>query len=991
MLSGRSTPLSARLLALVIVPLLAVGYLANERISVERSEATEAEALVGVVELQQVVAEILPPAQFERLALFGLAAVDALGVPRALVVGVTGFDLESIRGTNLVELEQAFDNLNERYRAVRLPDGTLVGDRFGPIRGAIEVQQQLSDEGRASARDIERVFGDLDQLLADILSIHSYAGDDSTLRGPSRSQLGALADVLVSAGYQAQNVIDATISAEVDAFDAREAATVHETYVDVFRNTLAADETEVFDAVRAEWAPVDPTASIPDAAEGSIANDPTKVNEAADTVYSQLEYLGALEDYSNGFHERVAGEARAAARDAKANARGTQALLWGIAAVTLLLIVIVLWSILGPLRRLTRRAAEINAGEIDLPELEMSGPRDIRALTYTMNDLVSTLDRVNRRIERLASSDVDPADEHDAGLPGAIGDSLQRSFRHLATVTGQLHRSEALSSAIVAQADDAIWTTDDDGTVMTANAAGSRLTGLSIDEQCGRPIDEILSQTDGEAVVLTNPGQRTKVLVARSVVDAGDDRVTAVIAHDISERSQFEDRLSYQAHHDALTGLPNRFAVLEHLEEIVAEHPGQVAVLYLDLDGFKSVNDVRGHAIGDQVLADIAARLTGAVRNGEFIGRLGGDEFIIVTHRFSQTIDVISLAHRLIREIELPLSHDGAFFSLSACVGVAIPAAGTAPLDMIGHADTAVYQAKRRGNGNVELFDAAMKAELDRQTELELALADAVGNDELVLHLQPVTDLRSDRVAAAEALVRWMRPGHGLVPPGDFIHVAERSGLIVEIERWVLTKVCERLVAWRERDPITPRRIAVNISGRHLSDGDLLADIDAVLGMTGADPSMLELELTETKLLEDMDRAKRILGELRARGITIAIDDFGTGYSSMTYLRELPIDCIKIDRSFIAQATAHGYDSTIIEALLMIGRTLDVVVVAEGVETIEQLAHVRNRGCQFAQGFLLARPMPIDEAEAHIFDGTGPSQCPDDEAGCPPELTAAAH
>ena len=338
--------------------------------------------------------------------------------------------------------------------------------------------------------------------------------------------------------------------------------------------------------------------------------------------------------------------------------------------------------------------------------------------------------------------------------------------------------------------------------MLTANDASSRLTGLTIDEQCGRPITEILSQTDGEALVLTRSGVRPKVLVARSVIDAGDDRVTAVIAHDISERSQFEDRLNYQALHDALTGLPNRFAVLEHLDEIAKEHPGQVAVLYVDLDGFKSVNDVRGHAVGDRVLADVATRLMGAVRNGEFIGRLGGDEFIVVTHRFAQTADVISLAHRLIREVELPLDYDGSFFSLSACVGVAIPAAGTAALDMIGQADNAVYQAKHRGHGCVELFDATMKEQIDRETELELALGRAVRNDELVFHLQPVTDLRTNRVTGAEALVRWMRPGHGMVPPGDFIPIAERSGLILEIERWVLTQACERLVAWKRRDPV---------------------------------------------------------------------------------------------------------------------------------------------------------------------------------------------
>ena len=967
--NDRSTPLTARLLALVIVPLLAVGYLATERIAVERSEASEASELVDVVELQQTVAAIFTPAQLERLALSGLAAVDAIGVPREVIVGVTGFDLESIRSDNLRDLERAFDELNERYRTLELADGTPVGDRLGPIRGALQAQQDLSDEGRATTDDVDRVFEELDVLLAEILSLHSYHGDDSTVLALRRSQLGALADVLVSAGRQAQAVIDGTIGANDDEVATARLAAAHDTYVDVYRRTLSAEEQAVFDRTRDNESPADVTVVGPDGTPGSIADDPGAVNAAADKVYGQIQYLAALEDYSNGFHERVADEVRAASKDAEALADRTQILLWAIAGVTLGLILLVLWSILVPLRRLARRAEEINAGEIDLPALEMSGPRDVRALTRTMNDLVSTLDRVNERIRGLASGELE-RDDHDAVLPGAIGVSLQHSFVHLANVTGQLHRSEALSSAIVAQADDAIWTTDDDGIVLTANEASSRLTGLTSDEQLGRPISELLSQTDGDALVLTRSGVRPKVLVARSVVDAGDDRVTAVIAHDISERSQFEDRLSYQALHDALTGLPNRFAVLEHLDEITTNHPGHVAVLYLDLDGFKNVNDVRGHATGDRVLADVATRLMGAVRNGEFIGRLGGDEFIVVTHRFAQMADVIALGHRLIREVELPLDYDGSFFSLSACVGVAIPTADTTALDMLGQADNAVYQAKRRGHGSVELFDSTMKEQIDRETELELALSKAVHNDELVLHLQPVTDLQTNRVTAAEALVRWMRPGHGMVPPDDFIPIAERSGLILEIERWVLTQACERLVAWKLRDPTCLRRIAVNISGRHLTDGDLLADIDAVLGMTGADPTMLELELTETKLLEDMDRAKRVLGALRARGLTVAIDDFGTGYSSMTYLRELPIDCIKIDRSFIASATEHGYDSTIVEALLMIGRTLNVTVVAEGVETEEQLEYVRVRGCQLAQGFLLARPMPIEDAEAHIFAAT---------------------
>ena len=955
-----------RLVALVLTPLLALGYLATQRIEIESHDASDAAALVDSVELQQTVAAILPPAQLERLALTGLAALDDLGVPRDFVVGLTGFDLASITSQNLVDLEDAFDGLNATYRTISLADGSLIGDRLGPIRGSLQAQRELSNQGRASVEDIDAVFAELDELLTEVLELRSSGTASSTVLSDRRSQLNALADVLVSAGYTAQSVTDNVIGVAETSVEELRLDAAHETYVSVYLRTLDDDERARFEEILMRTNPENVDLMGGRSTGASITSDPSAVRGAADSVVEQLDYLQALGDYSNGFHQRVASEVRIAADAANADARWTRVLLWAIALITVLMVLVVLWSILVPLRRLTRRASAISSGEIDLPPLPANGPTDIRSLTLTMNDLVSTLDRVNGRITSLASGEIDATAEDDS-LPGAIGVSLRESFAHLANVTAQLQRSESLASAIVAQAEDAIWTTNAEGIVLTANEASSRLTGLQVSDQCGRGLRSILSRVDGEANVLTRSGVAPKVLVARSVIDVGDDSVVAVIAHDISERSRFEERLNYQALHDALTGLPNRFAVLEYLDEMSIEHPGQIGVLYMDLDGFKAVNDIRGHAVGDRVLTDVAERLRHKVRDGEFIGRLGGDEFVVVTHRFAQVADLIALGHRLIREVELPLEYDGTFFSLSASVGVSVPTAGTAALDMIGQADNAVYQAKLRGKGRVELFDAAMQQQMDSESELELALSEAVRNDELVLHLQPITDLRTNGVERAEGLVRWMRPGHGLIPPGDFIPIAERSSLILEIERWVLARVCRQLVVWRQRDPHCSYRISVNISGRHLSDGDLLADIDAVLSMTGADPNMLELELTETKLLEDMDRTKSVLNELRALGITIAIDDFGTGYSSMTYLRELPIDCLKIDRSFVAQATEHGYDSTVIEALFTIGNALDLVIVAEGVETEEQMDYLRSRGCQLAQGFLLARPMSIEDAEEYMF------------------------
>ncbi len=957
------------MLALVIVPMVAVTVLATQRVEAERSAARGASELVAVVELQQAVAAVFPPAQLEWIALAGLAELDASGLPRDVVVRWTGADLEQIYDSNLVDLEAAFDDLGARYGDLALADGTRLGDALDQVRSEIEAQRVLSAQRLATAADVDEVFASLDALLSQLLVGNRPIGSDGVALDRQRARLTALGNVLFSAGALGRAVMTTVMNSNVDPLEPTRLAAAHETHVDVFSAVLNPLERRWFERTR-----LDPTEGInlPGTVESdSSPANPEWIGRAVDSVWAQLGYIGALKDFSDVFHERTSALARERAEQAQTDADNTRLLLWSVAALTLGLTLLVLWSILSPLRRLTRRTAAINRGELDLPSLPIRGPSDVRSLTATVNDMSATLGLVNDQIRRLASGETESDPEAQA-LPGVIGVSLRRSVDHLASVTSQLHRSEALSSAIIAQAADAIWTVDDAGIIGTANEASTRLTGLTADRQLGRSIDELLSRTSGEATVLTGSSAPPRVLVARSIIDVDDVRVTAVIAHDISERSRFEERLRYQALHDALTGLPNRFAVLEHLDRIAAEHAGGIAVLYLDLDGFKSVNDVQGHAVGDQVLAEVAQQLVRAVREGDFVGRLGGDEFVVITHRFTHVAAAMTLGHRLVRAVEVPIEHDGRLFALSASVGVAIPPAGADALDMIGQADNAVYQAKRRGRGRVELFDSGMQGELDRRSEVELALRHAVGNDELVLHLQPVHDLRTGRFSGAEALIRWMRPGHGMVPPGDFIPVAEQSSLILDIERWVLTQACERLVEWRRREPGCEHRIAVNISGRHLTEGDLLADVEAVLASTGADPTMLELELTESQLLDDLDRATVLLQELRELGITIAVDDFGTGYSSMTYLRELPIDVVKIDRSFVSRATEHGYDSTVIEAILAIGRILDLGVVAEGVETSDQLEYVKLRGCRSAQGFLLARPMPIEDAEAIIF-GTPPT------------------
>ncbi len=982
--------LSLHLLALIIVPLVALALLGVQRIDTEQISANRARATVSAAELQRSIAAAVAPAQLEQITLEGLARIDALGVPRDAVIQITGVDLETLYTTNQIAFEAALDSLAENHGDLVLADGQTLSARLAFTRGELEVQRQNSNVFKAAQPDVRAVFDKLELVFTEASQAQSKDMSSSTdLASSGRLQLQALTAMTTEAGERGKALLASLVARSNQNIDYIVSATTRlEITAENYRASLDPDEVAEFDALQEQLIalPEFLTTSLDasfDAINDDLLLDPENIITSAEAILDHLNYLDALEQYSSGVHDDVIAELDAQANDAEAATRQIQLLVAGSAIASVLLLVVVGWSVLAPLRRLTRRAEQVGGGDLAVEPLHVQGPRDIRTLTTSMNEMMATLQSVDRQIAALTDDSIEPGPES----PGAIGVSLRRSFEHLEGVTTQLHASEQLASAIVAQAADAIWTIDDQGIIRSANAASQTLVGVSPDEQIGTPIRKYLTTLDGEGAIVGAESSTRRCLVASSTIDDAADPVVAVIAHDITERLQFQEQLTFQAHHDALTGLPNRFAVLEEINNASAS---PFAVLFVDLDGFKTVNDVQGHVAGDAVLVEVANRLSNSIRPSDFVGRLGGDEFIVVMSDYEQAADVMGCAARLVREIELPYGADAAVFALSASVGVAIYAdgiagAGLSALEAVREADTAVYHAKRHGRGRVELFDRTLRDELMRIADLEIALRHAISNNELELYLQPIMDITTGVFTSAEALVRWNRHGHGMVSPADFIPIAERSALIMSIDRWMLTEACATLARWRDVDPDCATRIAVNISGRHLRDDHLLNDLDAAIAVTGADPSLLTLELTETQLLDDLDQATRVLEAVRAQGITVAIDDFGTGYSSLSYLQRLPIDTLKIDRSFVSTDTAEA--TSLLSALLAIGVAVDTSVVAEGIETAEQLQFLRENGCDRGQGFHLARPTPIADAELVLRTGAAHAEAPTDHSEAPQMLS----
>ncbi|TYL85826.1 EAL domain-containing protein [Bradyrhizobium cytisi] len=473
--------------------------------------------------------------------------------------------------------------------------------------------------------------------------------------------------------------------------------------------------------------------------------------------------------------------------------------------------------------------------------------------------------------------------------------------------------------------------------------------------------DDILARRKGGNYLQQLSDGRVVSIAHRATSDGG----WLISCEDVTEQQRAQSQIAFMARHDALTGLPNRSLFAERIEQAVTEagRGAGFAVFCIDLDKFKQINDTLGHPVGDGLLCAVAARLSACVREGDTVARLGGDEFALVQSEVHNAEDAAHLARRIVERVGAPYELNGHRVIVGCSVGISLaPGDGTTRETLLKNADMALYRSKMDGRGTWRFFEPAMDASLQSRRALETDLRAAMDKDEFDLFYQPIYDLRMDRISGFEALLRWRHPERGFVPPDQFIPVAEEIGLITPLGEWVLNRACKQAASWPNE-----LKIAVNVSATQFRDPRLAAVIAKALDVSTLAPHRLELEITESVLLGNSAETIATLHELKARGLRIALDDFGTGYSSLSYLRSFPFDKLKIDQSFVRDATATKGSKLIVRAITSLGKSLGMTTTAEGVETIEQLNQMKAEGCNEAQGYLFSRPVPATELASTIL------------------------
>jgi diguanylate cyclase (GGDEF)-like protein/PAS domain S-box-containing protein len=550
------------------------------------------------------------------------------------------------------------------------------------------------------------------------------------------------------------------------------------------------------------------------------------------------------------------------------------------------------------------------------------------------------------------------------------------------------HLSSSLADKVFESVVEGIIVTDRHGKIERVNEAFTRLTGYTEKEALGRDPSLLNSGHQDAAFykdmwrALVTEGHwqgeiwnRRKngelyleyLTITRVLDQNGVVANYAGIFSDITHRRQTEERLRYLSTHDVLTGLANRALFEERLERAIvhAQRTGsKFAIAYLDLDGLKLVNETFGYQTGDDVLKVVAQRLREAIGQRSTIARLGGDEFGVILEEFNSLRDVGQVTRTMLDAVNRPVHLDGHEIFITSCLGISTwPDDGSHAADLMICADQAMYGAKSRGRGVFQFFERQMTSAAMAQLETLSELHRALEKNEFCLFYQPQYALATRHIVGMEALLRWRHPERGLVPPGEFIAITEQSALVIPLGRWVLREACKQARRWLDAG-LEFGRVAVNVSARQFLDEGFLGDLVATLDETGLPPERLQLELLESMAMNTREEIGTLLHQLVERRVSLAIDDFGTGYSSLAYLKDLPVDTLKIDRSFLAGSDAHNPDRAIIRAVVAMGRALNLDVVMEGVETEEQLAFLQEAGCNQVQGYLLAKPQPAEQITA---------------------------
>ncbi len=553
----------------------------------------------------------------------------------------------------------------------------------------------------------------------------------------------------------------------------------------------------------------------------------------------------------------------------------------------------------------------------------------------------------------------------------------------LEAMRGQLLRREqelavreVTQRAILETAAEGIITLNALGVIQSFNRAAETIFGYKAEEVIGEPFAMLLAPghmfpfdagSESHHVIreelrgLRKSAQVFDLLLSASKTYAAGVRLSTLLAQDITERKAFEAKLRYLASHDTLTRLPNRALFADRLTHALAHAKRSrhlTALLFLDLDRFKYINDTLGHEFGDQLLVAVTERLSTCMRSEDTLARLGGDEFTMILTAIKQTEDAALVARKILAQLAQPFLLGERELFITGSLGISVyPSDADNAGDLIKHADGAMYLAKKMGGNNYQYFTAKINHNVAVRLELETGLRYALERQEFELHYQPQVDLSSGQITGFEALLRWQRPGHGSVSPLQFIPLAEETGLIIPIGEWVLRVACAQARAWQDMG-FGPLSVAVNLSARQFEQANLAKTIQTILSETGLPAAQLEVELTESTVMHHLDQAIAILDELKQLGVRVSIDDFGTGYSSLSYLKRFPLDVLKVDKSFIADISSAADDGAIASAIIAMGQMLKLKVIAEGVENSEQLAFLRARGCTSVQGYYFSEPRP---------------------------------